>query len=241
MVCRKPNTGISESPCSLEASDDFEDKKLNLMWQWLGNPGDSFCSLTENPGFLRLNALNPSGKKEPVLWECSNVLTQKLVCPFFKASACLYVNGLKEKEQAGMVMMGGHYAYLAVRIMDGVKTLVYAEAYDAEDGSVKEKMTVLSHLSPEVEKVIFSFTMEEGEKGPVFKMFYTLEEAENAVLTDFMPSDHTWVGAKIGLFANALEETGVQKSDSEGHLVTGEKGGYADFEYIHVTSLAEGN
>lgn len=227
LVCKKPNTGISEEPCSLEASDDFEDAKLNLMWQWLGNARDSFYSLTENPGFLRLYALNPSGKKEPVLWESSNVLTQKLVCPFFKASVCLHTEGLSEKEQAGMVMMGGHYAYLAVRVIDGAKTLVYAEAYDAEDGSMKEKMSVLSKLAEKVEKVIFSFVMEEGKEGPVFKMFCTLGDEEIAVPTDFMPSDHTWVGAKIGLFANIFAENSI--------------GGHADFEYIHVTSLATGN
>lgn len=237
LVCTKPNTGISEAPCSLEASDDFADTALNLMWQWLGNPKDSFYSLTENPGFLRLYALNPSRKKEPVLWESANVLTQKLVCPFFKASACLHIGSLLEKEQAGMVMMGGHYAYLAVRITDGMKTLVYAEAFDAEDGSVKEKLTVLQKLAPDTEKIIFSFAMEEGNDGPVFKMFFTLDEKETAVPTAFMPSDHTWVGAKIGLFANVPEETASAES---GTAAVG-KGGYADFEYIHVTPLTTGN
>ena len=58
-------------------------------------------------------------------------------------------------------------------------------------------------------------------------MFCTLGDEEIAVPTDFMPSDHTWVGAKIGLFANIFAENSI--------------GGHADFEYIHVTSLATGN
>ncbi|MDE7275653.1 MAG: glycoside hydrolase, partial [Lachnospiraceae bacterium] len=129
---------------------------------------------------------------------------------------------------AGMVMMGGHYAYLAVRVIEGEKTLVYAEAYDAEDGSMKEKMNVLQKLAEDTDQVVFSFAMEEGKEGPVFKMFYTLADGQEVnVPTDFMPSDHTWVGAKIGLFANVLAENST--------------GGYADFEYIHVTSLTEGN
>lgn len=231
IVHAKPNTGIQEEPTSLEASDDFEKAELNLMWQWLGNPKNNFCSLTERPGFLRLYALNPSGKEEPILWESANVLTQKLVCPYFKATACLYIASLLETEQAGMVMMGGHYAYIAVRVIDGKKTLVYAEAYDdKEDGKdvVKEKTTVLQTLADDTEKIYITFVMEEGKDAPVFKMYYALEaEKEVNVPTDFMPSDHTWVGAKIGLFANVLAEK--------------EKGGYADFEYIHVTSLAAGN
>ncbi len=227
IVHAKPNTGIQEAPASLEASDDFDNPQMNLMWQWLGNPKDNFCSLTDRAGFLRMYALNPSGKEEPILWESSNVLTQKLVCPYFKATACLHVTSLSEKEQAGMVMMGGHYAYLAVRIVDGKKTLVYAEAYDEKD-SVKEKVTSLLTLEDTMEKVYISFVMEEGADAPIFKMYYALEENKEVnVPTDFMPSDHTWVGAKIGLFANVLAKE--------------EKGGYADFEYIHVTSLTAGN
>lgn len=66
--------------------------------------------------------------------------------------------------------------------------------------------------------------MEEGESGPKFYMDYSLDGEQFVnVETDFMPSDHTWVGAKIGLFANVLEES--------------EKGGYGEFAYIHVETL----
>ena len=231
IIHKKPNTGITEKPCSLEASDDFEDEKLDLMWQWLGNPKENFYSLTEKPGFLRLRALNPSGKEEPILWESSNVLTQKLVCPCFKATICLHLTSLTEKEQAGMVMMGGHYAYIAVRIVDGKKTLIYAQAYDDKENGidvVKEKTRVLATLADDMEKIYITFVMEEGKESPLFKMYYALEEnKEVSVETDFMPSDHTWVGAKIGLFAIVLAEK--------------EKGGYADFEYIHVAPITTGD
>lgn len=231
LVYRKPDTGVKEAPAALEASDKFESPVLNLMWQWLGNPKESFYSLTERSGFLRLYAQNPSGKAEPILWECANVLTQKLVCPYFKATACMYINGMEEGGQAGMVMMGGHYAYMAVRIVDGEKTLVYAESYDGEDGR-KEKAVVIRTLSRDDEKIYLSFAMEEEGGCPVFQMFYGLEgEAEAALPTDFMPSDHTWVGAKIGLFAN-LYTDGKAVTDGGGRW----NGGYADFEYIRVSS-----
>jgi len=228
LVHKKPDTGVSGEIASLEASDDFTGQKLNLLWQWLGNPKENFYSLTEREGFLRLYALNPSGKEQPVLWESSNVLTQKLVCPYFKADTCLHFEGLALDEQAGMVMMGGHYAYLAVRNTAGEKSLVYAEAYDEEDGSVKEKVTFLKNLDSEEEKIVISFAMEEGTDAPVFRMYYTEKDGKEVnVPTQFLPSDHTWVGAKIGLFANVLDTT--------------EKGGYADFEYIHVRPFTTGN
>ncbi len=151
----KPNTGVTETPCYLEASDEFEEEKLNLMWQWLGNAKESFYSLTARKGFLRLYCVNPSGKSEPVLWESANVLTEKLVCPYFEATTCLDYAALTDQEQAGMVMMGGHYAYLAVRMTGKKKTLVLGEAYDGETG-MKEKVTQLLELSGDAESIEFT-------------------------------------------------------------------------------------
>lgn len=219
--------------CYLEASDDFASEKLNLMWQWLGNPKDDFYSLTANPNHLRLYCKNPSGAAEPILWDNSNVLTQKLVCPYFTAESCLHISGLSEMEQAGMVMMGGDYAYLGVRVTDGVKTLILSQSADKKGGAIKangqstekeENITTLALLEPSQEKVKLVFEIKEVEHASFFAMKYSLD-GENyvEVPVDFMPSDHTWVGAKIGLFATVLGQ---------------EKGGYADFEYIRVEALA---
>lgn len=224
IVHKKPNTGITEAPASLEASDDFKESKLNLLWQWLGNGSDSFYSLTARKGFLRLYALNPAEKEDAILWEEANVLTQKLVCPCFRAVCCMHFTGLSEGSQAGMVMMGGHYAYIAVKAVNGSKMLVFGRAYDDEKGMMKEEIRELGKLSDNSEKIFISFMMTEGIEGPEFRMYYSCDgEDETPVDTDFMPSDHTWVGSKIGLFANA---SGIEK-----------EGGYADFEYIQVKAV----
>lgn len=223
LVHKKPDTKKTEKPLSLQASDEFEEEKLSLIWQWLGNSKDNFYSLSERKGFLRLYCLNPSKKSEPILWENANVLTQKLVCPYFKATVCLHFSALSENEQAGMVMMGGDYAYIGVRMARGKKILVLGKSEELPEG-IKEKVEQLEELPSAIQKVWISFTMEEGEDGPVFSMYYSLDGKEEInAKAEFMPSDHTWVGAKIGLFATVLE----QKN----------KGGYADFEYIRVTSL----
>lgn len=240
-VYKKPNvttvadteTGSVEDTqevCYLEASDDFASEKLNLMWQWLGNPKADFYSLTANPNYLRLYCKNPSGAAEPILWDNANVLTQKLVCPYFMAESCMHIGGLLEKEQAGMVMMGGDYAYLGVRVTDGVKTLILSRSADKKGGAIKangqstekeETVTNLAKLDSKQEKVWLVFEIKEAEGIPAFVMKYSLDgETYVEVPVDFMPSDHTWVGAKIGLFATVLGQ---------------ENSGYGDFEYIHVT------
>ena len=230
-IWQKPNTMEAE-PCYLQASDDFSSDKLNLMWQWLGNPKDDFYSLTERPGFLRLFAKNPSKAENPILWDLANVLTQKLVCPYFVAECCLHVDGLKEAEQAGMVMMGGDYTYLGVRVIDGIKTLLYSESSDKKDGAIRangqstdkeETIHELVQLKEEQKEVYLVFRIRENQGIPVFEMSYSLDQKEYVTVpVDFMPSDHTWVGAKIGLFAT---------------IFGAEEGcGYGDFSYIKVVA-----
>ena len=204
----------------MEASDEFNQPEMSLQWQWLGNSKKEFYSLTSNPGKLRLFCLNPAAQEEPIIWNNANVLTQKLVCPYFEAVTCFSTENLSENEQAGMTMMGGEYAYLAVRVSRGKRVLVYAQSVDTEDGR-KEKVDVNTELPADNKQIYLKFRMEEGTSGPEFLMDYSLDGIDfKNIKIDFMPSDHTWVGAKIGLFATVLEKEA--------------KGGFADFDYIRV-------
>ncbi len=218
-VYEKPDMGQDSDQIYLEASDDFAGETLGLQWQWLGNAKDSYFSLNAKPGYLRLFCKNPSGKAEPILWENANVLTQKLVCPYFQAETLVEIGGLQEKTQAGMVMMGGHYAYVAVRMKDGVKKMVYAQSFDGEKG-MEEETTYLCDVDASAEKVWIRERLDRNG----FFMEYSLDGKNfEKVSMTFMPTDHTWVGAKIGLFANAVSDR--------------ELDGYADFEYIHVENI----
>lgn len=215
----KPDMGGDSEIMYLEASDDFDKDRLSLQWQWLGNAKDSFFSLTENPDHLRLYCLNPSGSDHPILWENANVLTQKLVCPCFKAEIHVEIGGLQEKEQAGLVMMGGHYAYLAIRVVNGKKQIIYAQSFDCASG-MEEQVNVLGELEDSTADVWFRESLTENG----FFMEYSADGVGyQKAETSFFPTDHTWVGAKIGLFANIISDR--------------EQGGYADFDYVHVENI----
>ncbi len=218
LVHEKPDMGKDNEMTYLAASDDFEGTELGLQWQWLGNAGEDFFSLSENPGHLRLFALNPSGGDAPILWENANVLTQKLVCPCFLAETKIRLDGLKENGQAGLVMMGGHYAYLAVRVTGGRRKLVYAQSFDGAKGMEEEVREL--EVKDDVTEVRFRESLTEDS----FTMEFSVDGTNYVkVETSFFPTDHTWVGAKIGLFAGVVSGR--------------EQSGYADFDYIHVESL----
>jgi beta-xylosidase len=193
------------------------------MWQWMGNPRDDFYSLTANRGKLRLYSRNPSSDA-PVLWECSNVLTQKLVCPEFEAECRLDAGALQNGERAGLVMMGGEYAFLAVQKSGDRIDIVYGISQEENGKKTEETVTVAKDLDEaSVSSVTFSLTL---MAGPRVNMYFQLgngAKTEVAQAASFLPSDHTWVGAKLGLFA-------VGEAAS---------GGYADFDYIHVKKVNE--
>jgi beta-xylosidase len=221
LTYQKPGGLPAVKACYLQASDDFANKELALQWQWLGNHNRSFYSLTAKEGYLRLYCLNPSQGVPVSLWRSSNVLTQKINCPTFMAEAKLNVEGLKSGEQAGCTIMGGQYAFLAVRKQMECLSLVYIESAGSSDN--REEFTVMKvDLQPDIRDITFRLALCEEDKQIVVRMSYCLE---GKTFTDtgytFTPLDHTWVGAKIGLFSVALDNLPDH--------------GYADFEYLKVT------
>ena len=201
-------------PLYLKASDDFSSPELGLQWQWLANSKPEFYSLTERPGVLRLYSINPTGKPNPVLWDCANVLTQKLVCPTFTADFDLDISGLQKNCRAGIVMIGGEYSALAFhKSADGL-TLEYFES-----GTVEETAQVKDTKIKEskIEKIVYSSIVDVSistatlrisfDKNKLCRMSYRLEgetEFKDIPFTS-TPKDHTWVGAKTGIFSTSLE------------------------------------
>ena len=255
---------IKDEPTYLEASDDFYDGEPGLMWQWMGDHEDGFYGKVEDKDGsvsdgLRLFCQNPSGDINPILWRSSNVLTQKLIYPSFKAEAVMDASGLGAGDKAGVCMTGGQYvAAFIERDEKGeyfVKT-IHSEGGDSDkteaiDLSVPLRtLTCDSKLSVDEAisniKWVMTFTGGETyfqnvtrspEQEPMkLRIYLTFDRCigfdpddDNKLpMTDlgieFTPSDHTWVGAKLGIFALSKGPCKDLK-------------GYADFKSFVVEEL----
>lgn len=206
------------------ASDEFEEESLALQWQWMGNYQDSFYSLKSRKGYLRLYSKNPSKKEAVILWNCSNVLTQKIVTPQFTVETELDLSHLGEKEQAGLIVMGGQYAWLGARIVNGERKLIFARSFDEK----KEKNEEILQEFPIPEQcnlLKLSVKIEEKENVRAYFSFSVDGELFEMMKDAFILSSHTWVGARTGLFSVSL--------DLE------EEHGYADFSYIRYRKDGE--
>lgn len=217
----KPCAPEGWGPCYPKASDLFDGEKPGLMWQWSGNHHDSFFSMKEEGTGLRLYSLAFEPGHMPLLWNCPNLLTEKLICPEFEAETELTVSGLKYGDMAGIVMLGGQYAYLSVVKTEEGLELLYAQS-EGEDREKRENVLFRRSLPADLKKLKLGlrFLLEEE---PVVSMIYDLGDGSwNAMEETFCPTGHTWVGAKFGLFAISSNEY--------------ENPGYAEFSYMKVTA-----
>jgi beta-xylosidase len=238
---KKP-AAAEDEPSYLEASDDFAGHKIGLMWQWLGNCRSSdtrIVSAAEGEDGIRLHAVNLSGEEKPILWHSANVLTEKLVLPEFTCDIVMKPAGLKPGNKAGAAMMGGQYVSLCAERDAGGLSIVLSES-EGGDADKTEKVLfrerIASSENETPEKLTFRLIYER-ESGDKSDLFFANVDAEKPVLRmlwsadgehfcdstcRFVPVDHTWVGAKIGIFA--LSDQGAET-------------GYADFLSVRVTEL----
>ena len=100
-----------EPKTSIVNSDDFEDSKLGLHWQWNHNPIDNAWSLTERPGFLRLK----TSRVVPNIYLAPNSLTQRMMGPTCSASVCIDLSHLKDGDCAGFAAFNSDSGLLTVK------------------------------------------------------------------------------------------------------------------------------
>ncbi len=228
----------------LSASDDFKGGSYGLCWQWLGNHYSSFYGKAEKENGLRLYALNPSKEREPVIWKSANVLTQKIIYPLFTCDVSFGIMGLKEGDRAGVCMTGGQYITAYVEKTKCGFELKIAQSFGGDSDKKEEVLSSfdLKDVLDDSEDVIIRmrFAYDEkvsgidlyyqdvnapyGGKDPHMSMELILKDGRSKDLgVCFEPLDHTWVGAKIGIFA-------LSKN-------LGDDNGFADFNYVKVDEL----
>ena len=81
---RKPNVGKIAPTVSPRESDEFNEDRLGLQWQWHANPQTNWAFASRAYGFLRLFALTAPDEAKN-LWGVPNLLLQKFPAASFTA------------------------------------------------------------------------------------------------------------------------------------------------------------
>lgn len=199
LTYKKPNVGSTSVVQTPKESDEFNDSRLGLQWQWQANP-QPYWAFPGN-GYLRLFSwqIPDSGKN---LWFVPNLLMQKFPAEQFTATVKLDFKPRLEGEKVGFVVMGSDYAWIGLtKKADGIY-LSYTTCKKADAGK------------PEEEKVIgkingattyFRVQVDKGAKC-TFSFSDDGQHFTNAGDT-FTAQPGRWIGAKLGFFCTRTTKT----------------------------------
>ena len=216
-----------EPKTSIVKSDDFENSKLGLHWQWNHNPIDNAWSLTERPGFLRLK----TSRVVPNIYLAPNSLTQRMMGPTSSASVCIDLSHLKDGDCAGFAAFNSDSGLLTVKKKG--KRLVLEMSEQKVELTEREKAVTAVE-----EKVIESVDLKQN------KIWLRID-------ADFRPStDNRFGGKDLATFYYSLDGEQWTKIGSDYKMgfdwrrffmgskftlfcyATKKAGGYADFDYF---------
>jgi beta-xylosidase len=208
----KPDVGEDVPVAIPQTTDEFNSNELALQWQWHANPKDSWFSLTENPGRLRLYAVKNLSQNGN-LWFVPNLLLQKFPAPSFTVTTKITFEPDKPNERAGLVVMGRQWAFIAMtKTQDGFQLGMFEGDY--YQGYDKTKLIE----SKKLEQNTCYLKVHVNDQA-VCKFSYSLTGDDYETLgNSFEAKAGVWIGAKVGLF-----NVNPNVTDSKG---------YADFDFF---------
>jgi len=207
---QKPNVGRSFQVSAPQTTDEFNTDDPGLQWQWHANPQEEWFSLSENPGHLRLYAvqnLTQNGN----LWFVPNLLLQKFPAPSFTVTTKITFNPDQINDKGGMVVMGREWAYIALeKTAHGLQLGLSNGAYD--QGYDKTKKTAAIDVQMNT-----CYLRVHVNDGGDCEFSYSFEDSSFQPIGEpFTAKQGVWIGAKIGLFCitpNISESSGSADFD----------------------------
>lgn len=205
---KKPNIGGYYPVTTPKDTDEFNERKLGLQWQWHANPLQSY-GFTSNNGYLRMYG-QYYPKDYTNFWDIPNLLLQKFPAEEFTVKTKLSAVLLNPGDKVGLIIMGWDYAYIALSKTESGYILEYSSCKDAED---KASQTIISkkELTHIKENIKFNYLTPipnviiylkaQVSKGGFCAFSYSLDDKKYVKLSpDFKARQGKWIGAKAGLF-----------------------------------------
>lgn len=191
---KKPDVGKDFPVISPNDSDEFNNPKLGLQWQWHANPQIQW-GFPSSLGFFTLNCI-PKPENYKNLFDVPNLLLQKISAPNFTATVKAS-NFLKnDNEEFGFVIMGLDYSYLRIKRIDGKFYISQIVCLNADKKTNEEELS-----RTEIKNKDLFLRIKISEDGSA--MFSYSEDQKNyrKIGEIFFIKEGKWIGAKIGFLA----------------------------------------
>jgi len=215
---RKPQTTKrpNDQTTNPQESDEFNDTKLGLQWQWHGNYDEKFGTTTAFGTYRIYNYKLSEGWKN--FWEVPNMLLQKTPADEFTVTTKLRFTSKADGQFGGLIMMGLDYSALVVKRVGKEFQLVQMTCKDADKGK-QQTETVLATLKPTAEDktdykpgihedIYLRLRVSNAEAGaphggkPMVQFAYSLNGKKFQDCGElFQMRQGKWIGAKFGFIS----------------------------------------
>jgi len=196
-------------------TDEFNEGKLGLQWQWCANPDIRWSVMLPDKDYLRLMAMQ---KPETAgnFWDVPNLLLQKMPAPAFTATTKMTFSSPGAGAQAGIIIFGRDYAYLGLSGDQDNFTLSKVVCENAHKGG-DEQVESRAFVGEGTLYLRASFFEDQGRA----QFSYSLDGDYFVDVGDtFNMREGDLMGAKVGLFCACEPGAG--------------RGGYADFDWFRI-------
>jgi beta-xylosidase len=191
---RKPDAGPAVRFFTPQTTEEFDGPALGPQWQWHANPSESWYSLSDTPGNLRLFAVRNLSQNGN-LWFVPNLLLQKFPAPSFTVTTRLEFHPDRDDEKAGLVVMGMKWAYIALTRSGGGIHLVMDEGAFKRPEDATRRIETIDAPSPVCRLRV------RVDAGAVCSFSFSFDGlAYRSIGAPFTAAKGMWIGAKVGLF-----------------------------------------
>tara|TARA_R110002050_G_scaffold268550_1_gene410671 strand:- start:7770 stop:9395 length:1626 start_codon:yes stop_codon:yes gene_type:complete len=213
---KKPNVGASYPVATPPESDEFNEPKQGLQWQWHANKHLTWGYPSANMGFFRLNCI-PKPQNYVNLWNVGNILAQKFPSNEFTATTKFEFIPNFDNEEFGFLIMGRSYSYLAAKNIDGQLKLVQVICENSDKGAA-ESEKVLDNL-----KNGSLYFRVKVDKSAYCQFYYSYDgKTFRKIGEKFKAREGMWIGAKLGFVA--LREGKINNA------------GYTNIDWLRITN-----
>jgi len=200
LVYKKPNVGKKIPVATPQESDEFNDNKMGLQWQWAANPKLNWAWSNPSKGALRFNSvLKPDTAKN--LWDIPNILTQKFPAEEFTATVKFLFTPKTNGEKFGLVIMGMSYAGIALTKKEDGIYISYAKCIDAEHGKPETEQEIKKITAGDF---YFKVTV---AKDALCTFSYSNDGKKfTEIAENFKAVPGKWIGATLGLYCSRTQK-----------------------------------
>jgi beta-xylosidase len=191
---KKPDVVKEHQIVTPPDSDEFNEPKLGLQWQWHANPQVYWGFPTAMGHYTMYCRPRPENVKN--LLDVPNLLLQKFPSEAFTATAKITFNSRFDGEETGLLIMGLDYSYLQVKQLDKKLFLSQITCKDA-DKNGKE----VAGQSVGLNKSTFYLQVSVSKGGICNFSFSEDGNTFKPIGTEFKAREGKWIGAKIGFLA----------------------------------------